>query len=53
MPEQLKNATLPKFKGDGLLVVHCGSAAGLFSMMIGGWAAGDLGSKPVIQEIEA
>ncbi len=53
MPEQLKDATLPKFKADGLLVVHCGSGAGLFSMMIGGWAAGDLGSKPVIQEIEA
>jgi hypothetical protein len=53
MPEKLNDLTLPKFKGDGLLVVHCGSAAGLFSMMIGGWAAGDLGSKPVIQEIEA
>jgi hypothetical protein len=53
MPEKLNGLTLPKFKGDGLLVVHCGSAAGLFSMMIGGWAAGDLGSKPVIQEIEA
>ncbi len=53
MPEQLKDVTLPKFKPGGLLVVHCGSAAGLFSMMIGGWAAGDLGSKPVIQEIEA
>jgi hypothetical protein len=53
MPEQLKDVTLPKFKPDGLLVVHCGSGAGLFSMMIGGWAAGDLGSKPVIQEIES
>ena len=53
MPEQLKDVTLPKFKPGGLLVVHCGAAAGLFSMMIGGWAAGDLGSKPVIQEIEA
>jgi len=53
MPEQLKDATLPKFKPGGLLVVHCGSGAGLFSMMIGGWVAGDLGSKPVIQEIEA
>ena len=53
MPDQLKDMTLPKFKPGGLLVVHCGAAAGLFSMMIGGWAAGDLGSKPVIQEIEA
>jgi hypothetical protein len=53
MPEQFKDVTLPKFKPGGLLVVHCGSGAGLFSMMIGGWAAGDLGSKPVIQEIEA
>jgi len=53
MPEQLKDVALPKFKPGGLLVVHCGSGAGLFSMMIGGWVAGDLGSKPVIQEIES
>jgi hypothetical protein len=53
MPDQLKAATLPKFKPGGLLVAHAGSAAGLFSMMIGGWAAGELGSQPVIREIEA
>jgi thiol-disulfide isomerase/thioredoxin len=53
MPDQLKAATLPKFKPDGLLVAHAGSHAGLFSMMIGGWAAGELGSQPVIREIEA
>jgi hypothetical protein len=42
---------LPKFRPDGILVVHCGGDAGLFSMMIGGWLTGAAGSLPVLREI--
>jgi len=51
LPEGLASATLPKFRPDGILVVHCGGGAGLFSAMIGGWAGGELGSRPVLREI--
>ncbi len=51
LPEAVKDATLPKFRPGGLLVVHCGGGAGLFSAMIGGWASGAVGSEPVMQEI--
>ena len=51
LPEHLREATLPKFRPDGLLVVHCGGTAGLFSAMIGGWAGGAIGSQPVLREI--
>jgi len=52
-PEQFANATLPKFRAGGLLVVHCGGGAGLFSSIIGGWANGAIGSTPVTREIAA
>jgi len=52
MPEFLKDMDLPKFKPDGLNIVHAGGTAGLFSAIIGGWlASGDLGSSPVSKEI--
>ena len=51
VPEKLAGATLPKFRPGGLLVVHCGGRAGLFSAMIGGWVTGDMGSQPVLREI--
>jgi thiol-disulfide isomerase/thioredoxin len=47
VPESFADATLPKFRPDGILLVHAGGGAGLFSMMIGGWANGDTGSRPV------
>jgi hypothetical protein len=47
VPEHLRDATLPKFRQGGILIVHAGGGAGLFSAMIGGWANGDIGSKPV------
>ncbi len=50
-PEHVKDAMLPKFRPEGLLVVHCGGGAGLFSAMIGGWANGEIGSQPVTREI--
>ena len=47
VPDHLRGATLPKFRDGGILIVHAGGGAGLFSAMIGGWANGDIGSKPV------
>jgi hypothetical protein len=51
LPESVRGATLPKFRPGGLLVVHCGGEAGLFSAMIGGWASGATGSQPTVREI--
>lgn len=51
LPESVRGATIPKFKPDGLLVVHCGGGAGLFSAIIGGWAGGEIGSTPITKEI--
>ena len=51
LPESVRDATLPKFRPGGLLLVHCGGAAGLFSAMIGGWASGAVGSQPTLREV--
>lgn len=51
IPERLAGATLPKFRPGGLLLVHAGGTAGLFSAIIGGWVAGAIGSEPVTKEI--
>jgi len=51
LPEAVRAATLPKFRPGGLLIVHCGGGAGLFSTLIGGWVNGETGSQPVVQEI--
>ena len=49
--EAFRDLTLPKFRNEGILLVHAGGGAGLFSTMIGGWANGDIGSKPVTKEV--
>jgi hypothetical protein len=51
VPVSLKDATLPKFRAGGLLIVHAGGGAGLFSTIIGGWANGAGGSQPVTREV--
>ena len=51
LPESLRDAVIPKFRPGGLLVVHAGGGAGLFSAIIGGWAAGALGSDPVTHPV--
>ena len=51
VPEWATDAKLPKFRPDGLLIVHAGGGAGLFSTIIGGWANGETGSQPVTREI--
>ncbi|MGB8858265.1 MAG: thioredoxin [Ilumatobacteraceae bacterium] len=51
VPAHLRDATLPKFRSDGILLVHAGGSAGLFSTMIGGWANGAMGSQPVTRRV--
>jgi hypothetical protein len=51
VPEWLADETLGKFRADGLLLVHAGGGAGLFSAMIGGWANGATGSQPVTRRV--
>jgi hypothetical protein len=51
VPEQFGDLTLPKFRPDGILLVHAGGGAGLFSAMIGGWANGETGSQPVTRQV--
>ena len=47
MPEAFAGMVLPKFRAGGLLVVHAGGHAGLYSAIIGGWLGGAAGSEPV------
>ena len=51
IPEGFKDITVPKFKPDGILLVHAGGGAGLFSQVIGGWVNGAMGSTPVTREV--
>jgi hypothetical protein len=51
VPESLATSTLPKFRPGGLLLVHAGGTAGLFSAIIGGWVSGSTGSEPVTREV--
>ncbi len=52
VPESLIDATLPKFRDGGLLIVHAGGRAGMFSAIIGGWVNGETGSQPVTVEVQ-
>jgi len=36
---------------DRIQIVHAGGDAGLFSMVFGSWAAGEIGSAPVTEEV--
>ena len=51
LPTDFAGLSLPKFRPGGLLVVHAGGPAGLFSAIIGGWINGPSGSEPVTKEI--
>ncbi len=51
LPDAFAGMTLPKFRDGGLLIFHAGGSAGMFSAVIGGWAAGDMGSSPVSHPI--
>jgi hypothetical protein len=43
---------LAKFRPGGLMIVHAGGGAGMFSAVIGGWAGGPGGSAPVTREVD-
>lgn len=49
--EDRLDGAIPKFRPGGLLLVHAGGEAGLFSAIMAGWASGALGSEPVTREI--
>ena len=52
LPEVFAGSTLPKLRpGGGLIILHGGGAAGLFSATIGGWITGDKGSIYQTREI--
>ncbi len=51
MPPGVAAGELPKFRPGGLLIVHAGGTAGLFSAIIGGWVSGPVGSEPVTREV--
>jgi hypothetical protein len=53
-PPSLAGRTVNKFRPGGLLLVHAGGDAGMFSGVIGGWSAGgERGSLPVTTAIKA
>jgi hypothetical protein len=46
-------ALVPKFASpERILLSHAGGEAGLFSMVYGGWVAGEIGSDPVTRSVE-
>jgi hypothetical protein len=46
-------AAVPKFAGpERILLAHAGGDAGLFSMVYGGWVAGEIGSDPVTRSTQ-
>jgi len=51
VPVGFEGASLPKFREGGLLIVHAGGGAGMFSAVIGGWVNGETGSQPVTREV--
>ena len=53
LPEGIPISEVPKFRPEGILVVHCGGDAGLFSAMISGWVNGQVGSTPTTVEIRS
>ena len=43
---------VPKFRPGGLLLVHAGGTAGLFSTVVPGWVSGPGGSEPVTVPVD-
>lgn len=53
MPPSFAGRRVTKFRPENLLIVHTGGSAGMWSAVIGGWAAtGSRGSSPVTVAIE-
>ena len=52
LPEVVRGKSIPKFRPDGIRVVHVGGGAGLFSAIIPGWLSGPSGSQTTPWEIQ-
>jgi hypothetical protein len=53
-PASLAGRMVKKFRPGGILIVRAGGGAGMFSGIIGGWAAsGERGSIPVTKEVKS
>ena len=53
MPPHLAEKRLSKFRPGGLLIVHAGGGAGMWSAVITGWGGGPGGSVPVTVAIKS
>ncbi len=53
VPDSMLQPIMPKFRPEGLLIVHAGGPAGLFSAIIGGWLNGEAGTQPVTVEVRS
>ena len=53
LPDGARGKSIPKFRPDGLHIVHAGGGAGLFSAIIAGWVNGEMGSRTVSWEIQS
>jgi hypothetical protein len=54
-PEWVSDPAMPVGKfaaADRVLIAYAGGDAGLFSMVFGGWAAGEIGSAPVTVSVQ-
>jgi hypothetical protein len=54
-PQWVTDPEMPVAKfaaADRILIAYAGGDAGLFSMVFGGWAAGEIGSAPVTRSIQ-
>jgi hypothetical protein len=51
VPAEALAAPVPKFRPGGLIIMHAGGRAGLFSAVLGGWVGGEGGSTPVTREV--
>ena len=46
LPPGFEGVPVPKFRPGGLLLVHAGGTAGMFSTVVPGWVSGPGGSEP-------
>lgn len=53
LPPSMAGRRINKFAPGGLMLAYAGGDAGLFSAVIGGWANGEVGSRPVTREVIA
>ncbi|MQA85575.1 MAG: thioredoxin [Streptosporangiales bacterium] len=51
VPAAMATEPVPKFRPGGLLILHAGGRAGMFSAVLGGWVGGRGGSEPVTKPV--